>query len=299
MPPNVMNSPETLRRFYARLVTASAGIAEPRIVNAFATVRREQFIGPGPWQIAVNGGYMAAETDDPIVLYQDIVVGLFPDRRINNGEPSLHAKCLGAVCPTAGEVVIHVGAGTGYYTAILAELVGVTGRVHAYEIEADIARRAVEHLTHYTTVIVHARSALEGPLPSADVIYVNAGATHVPLMWLDALAPGGRLILPLTPDERLGCMVMVTRVTDAHYAARIVSPAAFVPCVGARDHTSSRALAAALDTRAPEEVHSLQRNTPPDATAWCVGDGWWLSTATHDVGEHGASQETAPSSASF
>lgn len=274
-----MNSYDRLRRFYARLVTASAGVRDPRIIDAFAAVPREQFIGPGPWQIAVDGGYLASETDDPIVLYQDIVVGLYPDRRINNGEPSLHAKCLGAVCPAIGDVVIHVGAGTGYYTAILAQLVGATGRVHAYEIETDIARRAVENLAGCSTVSVHARSALEGRLPAANVVYVNAGATHVPLVWLDALAPGGRLILPLTPDERLGCMMLVTRVTDATYAARVVSPAAFVPCVGARHELASRTLAAALDTRGPEVVRSLRRGTTPDEIAWCVGDGWWLSTA--------------------
>jgi protein-L-isoaspartate(D-aspartate) O-methyltransferase len=118
----------------ARLVAASAEVTEARIIAAFATVRREQFIGPGRWQIAVAGGYMSSETDDPRVLYQDIVVGLAPERRINNGEPSLHAKCLGLALPQAGETAVHVGAGTGYYTAILAHLVGRAGHVHAYEI---------------------------------------------------------------------------------------------------------------------------------------------------------------------
>jgi len=274
-----MNNREALRHFYAKFVTASAGVAEPQIIEGFATVKREQFVGPGPWQIAVGGGYMATETDDPIVLYQDIVVALVPDRGINNGEPSLHAKCLGTALPKAGDVVIHVGAGTGYYTAILAHLVGPTGRVHAYEIDADIARRAVENLAEYTAVIVHARSALEGPLPQADVIYVNAGATHVPALWLEALAPGGRLVLPLTPTERLGCMLLVTRRSDTVYAARVFSPAAFVPCIGARDERQSRALAAALNARAPDDVHSLRRGDEPDETAWCIGDDWWLSTS--------------------
>jgi protein-L-isoaspartate(D-aspartate) O-methyltransferase len=274
-----MTNHESLRRSYARSVTATAGVDDPRIVAAFATVKRERFVGPGPWEIAVAGGYMASETDDPSCLYQDIVVGLIPERRINNGEPSLHAKCLGAARPQAGDVVIHVGAGTGYYTAILAELVGPSGHVHAYEIEAEIARRAVENLAGYTTVTVHARSALEGLLPSADVIYVNAGATHVPTPWLDALRLGGRLVLPLTPTKRLGCMLLITRRSDAAYAARIFSTAAFVACIGARDETQSQILAAALDTRSSDDVRSLRRGSELDETAWCVGDGWWLSTA--------------------
>lgn len=99
-----MDGREATRRFYARLVAAKAGVAEPRIVDAFASVPREQFIGPGPWQIAVSGGYMPTETDDPIVLYQDVVVGLLPERRINNGELSLHAKHLCALIAAALEL---------------------------------------------------------------------------------------------------------------------------------------------------------------------------------------------------
>jgi protein-L-isoaspartate(D-aspartate) O-methyltransferase len=111
------------------------------------------------------------------------------------------------------------------------------------------------------------------------VIYVSAGVTHVPDAWLDALVPGGRLVVPLTPTERLGCMLLVTRESATAYAARVFSTAGFIPCVGARDERQSRALAAALDARAPDEVRSLRRGSDPDETAWCVGEGWWLSTA--------------------
>lgn len=275
-----MKDLDALRRFYARLVTTSAGVEDPRIVGAFASIERERFLGAGPWQIkVVADGYTGSETDDPAVLYQDIVVGIVPSKGLNNGEPSLHAKCLGAAAPKLGEIAIHVGAGTGYYTAILAQLVGRTGHVHAFEIEADLARRAAENLTQDINVTVYAQSALAGPLPTADIIYVSAGVTHVPEVWLDALALRGRLVLPLTPTERLGCMLLVTRRSNATYAARVLSTAGFIACVGARDERQSRALAAALDARTPDDVRSLRRGSEPDETAWCVGDGWWLSTA--------------------
>jgi protein-L-isoaspartate(D-aspartate) O-methyltransferase len=113
------------------------------------------------------------------------------------------------------------------------------------------------------------------------VIYVSAGATHVPSAWLDALSVGGQLVMPLTPNERdgLGCMLLVTRRQGAAYEARIFSPAVFIPCIGARDEEQSRALAAALSSRSPDEVRSLRRGDAPDDTAWCIGQGWWLSTA--------------------
>jgi len=274
MNPNLV----ALRQFYARYVAASAGVSNHRIVDAYSEVKRERFVGPGPWQIRVRDGYITTETEDPSVLYQDILIGLMPDKGINNGEPSLHARCLAEADLQPDEVAIHVGAGTGYYTAILAHLAGRAGHVHAYEVEQGLAVRATQNLRHHGNVTVYADSAVSAGLPTADVVYVNAGATHVPAEWLDALALGGRLVLPLTPNERDGCMLLVTRKTDAAYAARIFSTAAFIPCIGARDEAQSKAVAAALDRGSTEAVRSLRRAGEPDATAWCVGNGWWLST---------------------
>jgi protein-L-isoaspartate(D-aspartate) O-methyltransferase len=275
-----MNDRAAVRRFYARLITTTAGVDDARVIEAFATVERERFLGAGPWQIKVAAdGYMPSGTDDPAVLYQDLVIGLVPSRGLNNGQPSLHAKCVGTATPRLGERVLHVGAGAGYYTAILAELVGSTGHVDAYEIDADLARRASENLAGNENVTVHAQSGLDGHLPTADVIYVSAGVTHLPEVWLDALRRGGRLIVPLTPTERLGCMLLVTRQSDTAYAARAFSTAGFIPCVGAQDERQSRALAAALDAKSPDDIRSVRRSSQPDETAWCIGDGWWLSTA--------------------
>lgn len=278
-----MNSLQALRRFYARYVAASAGVDNPRIIEAYAEVAREDYVGPGPWHVRVRGGYIVTDTNDPCVLYQDILVGLVPEKSINNGEPSLHAICLGEANPKPGDVVVHVGAGTGYYTAILAHLVKPSGHVHAYEIEPDLAARASENLEQHRNVTVYAHSALTPGLPPANVIYVNAGTTHVPALWLDSLALGGRLVLPLTPDERDGCMLSVTRLSDTGYGARIFSTAAFISCVGARDEVQSKVVAAALNRSPGKEVRSLRRGGPPDASAWCVGSDWWLSTEPADT----------------
>jgi protein-L-isoaspartate(D-aspartate) O-methyltransferase len=268
----------TLRRFFAKYVTAKARVSDERILAAFATVPREAFVGPGPWQIPVAEGYIASETDDPTILYQDILIGLLPERGINNGEPSLHAKCIGAAGLQEDDVVIHVGAGTGYYTAILAYMVGRGGSVDAYEIEPELARLAQSNLAALPNVRVRMQSALATELPAADVIYVCAGVTQVPALWLDALAVGGRLVLPLVPNEQLGCMLLVTRTTPTGFAARIFSPAHFIPCVGARDEAQSRSLAVALAGGRAENVRTLRRGAEPDGSAWCVGTDWWLST---------------------
>ena len=274
-----MNSIEDFRDFYARFIVTSSGSSDERLIAAFSAVPREDYLGPGPWPVFVGSGcYLPTISSDPRLLYQDILIGLATDRGINNGQPSLHARCLAACAPRSGETAVHIGAGTGYYTAVLAHLVGSDGRVFALEIEADLAGRARNNLAHLPNVAVSAASAAEVSLPDCDVMYVNAGATHPLPSWLDALKVGGRLIFPLTPNEGAGCMLLVTRSSESAYAATIVGRVEFIPCIGARDEATSKAIASALERQSLQSVRSLRRGDSTDETAWCVGSGWWLST---------------------
>src|SRR5262249_27878457 len=114
-----------------------------------------------------------------------------------NGQPSTLASWIEALEIRAGSRVLHIGAGLGYYTAILAHIVGVDGRVVAFEVDADLARRARENLHAIDWVdLRHGDATVVGE--RFDAILLNAGVTHPLDAWLDALAPGGRLMLPLT-----------------------------------------------------------------------------------------------------
>ena len=112
------------RAAYAHEVAARYGADDPGVEAAFAKVPREAFLGPPPWRIGSGGTSSWASTSDPKSLYQDRLVALNRAKGINNGQPSLHALCISALHPTRQDHVLHVGAGTGYYTAILAELAG-------------------------------------------------------------------------------------------------------------------------------------------------------------------------------
>lgn len=271
-------SQHQVRAFYADLVTRSAGVADDRLRAAFATVPREQFLPPRPWQVYTRGGYVTTPSDDPVYLYQDTVVAILPERGLNNGQPSLHATCLTALAPQPGETAVHIGIGMGYYTALLTELVGPQGRVEAIEIDADLAKQSERRLAERANVTVHCRSGFTPPIPAADVIYVNAGVTAPSLAWLDALKPAGRLLFPLTPGEGGGGMLLVTH-TSTGYAARFVSPVWIIPCVGGQDEGEAECLRLAYDDGHWREVRQLYRDgTVPDDTCWYYGDGWWLST---------------------
>jgi protein-L-isoaspartate(D-aspartate) O-methyltransferase len=277
---------EAHRHFYADLVTTSAGAAKnERLKAAFASVPREHFVGAGPWRVFAGGNYVETPTDDPAFLYQDVVVALAPERRINNGQPTLHAINLAALDVKQGEKILHIGAGTGYYTAVLARLTGTTGTVVAYEIEHDLAQHAIQNLSDFSNVTVEGRSGSEGSLPLCDAIYVNAAATAPLDVWLDALQLKGRLLFPLTPADgpggmpAAGGMLLVTRNDTDRFDARFVCPTMFVSCVGARDEETAQKLSVAFKRGDFRNVRSLRRNSQPDATCWCAGNGWWLSNA--------------------
>ena len=274
---------EDVRRDYALRIAAIAGIDREsgignEIVAAFETVPREELVGPPPWRIFSPEGRTERMSADPASLYQDVLVTLDSSKGLNSGQPSLHAFCLNVLAPHKGERAIHVGAGTGYYTAMLAKLVGEIGRVEAYEIEADLARQATTALACYPQVEVHARSGAEGPLPDCDVIYVSAACAEPLSVWLDALHCGGRLLFPLEPEGMSGQMLLVVKQSDQSYSARFLCGVQFVACAGAQDPQSARNLEAAFRRGKWEEVRSLHRNDSPDESCWCRGHGWWLST---------------------
>jgi protein-L-isoaspartate(D-aspartate) O-methyltransferase len=286
-----MDRLDALRSHFSRMIAANAHIPEGRVSAAFGAVPRERFVASGPWNVLSQTGYTQSPSSDAAFLYQDVVVAIAEDRQINNGQPSLHAICLHNLDPQPGEIAVHIGAGTGYYTAILAHLIGPAGEVHAYEIERDLAARTASNLAEMQWVTVHSRSGTIPPLPACDILYVNAGATRPLDLWLDVLRPGGRLLFPLTGADAgrkagPGGMLLVTRPgvnsgasSENHYGARFVSTAAFINCIGARDNETAKRLTAAFRKQNWTRVQSLHRDNNPDTSCWFAAPGWWLSTS--------------------
>jgi protein-L-isoaspartate(D-aspartate) O-methyltransferase len=151
-----------LRRIYARQMLALANaLADTQLEDAFAAVPRESFLGNGSWRIMTPWSpYTTVPEQDPALIYQDVVVALDEERGINNGSPSLHARWMHLVSPRRGERVAHIGAGAGYYAAILAELVGNEGRVAAVEYDAGRAQSARDNLKDRSNVEVIAADPL-------------------------------------------------------------------------------------------------------------------------------------------
>jgi len=231
---------EEARRWYAEEIRAVAHLQSDALVAAYARVPREVFLGDGPWQIArsfeLPAPYRVTVDADPRHIYHDVLID--PARQLHNGQPSALARWIEAAEIRPGDRVLHIGAGVGYYTAILAELAGPTGSVVGYEVDAGLAARAHAALRGWPTVRVEAGDAAspEGPF---DAIFVNAGCTHPRPQWLAALAPGGRMMIPLTMHlpglpHGVGGMVRLER-RDPRWPATIVSQVGMYDCSNARD----------------------------------------------------------------
>lgn len=273
---HAMTSPnhEELRRSYASAVTQAAGVRDPRVREAFATIPREKYLPPPPWTTISLG--VATQTSDIADIYENVLVAIDRKRGINNGEPALHAAWLETVHPVLGETAIHVGAGTGYYTALLAHLVGSAGQVEAYEYEADLAAVATQNLSDFPWVRVHAESALERPLKSADLIYVNAGVRAPDPEWLKALKPDGRLIFPWQPRDDWGPTLLVTRCAQG-FRVKPLMMVGFISCSGAPNgHPGSRSPKEA-DLLAVRSLW-LREEREPDRSALAAYEKVWFSS---------------------
>jgi protein-L-isoaspartate(D-aspartate) O-methyltransferase len=265
---------EQARNSYASQITNLAGIDNSRIRAAFAAVVREAFLPPPPWTIISAG--IATRTSDLADIYNDVLVAIDPQRGINNGEPALHAAWIAAVSPQPGETLIHVGAGTGYYTAILALLVQPDGRVEAFEYETDLAAQAARNLTIYSNVTVHAASAFGRVLPDADVIYVNAGVIAPDVQWLRALNLGGRLIFPWQPHKGWGPALLVTR-RERGFSAQSLMTVGFISCSGTTEKISISRLPTEADLEAVRSIW-IRSNRSPDSSAVAIYDDVWFSS---------------------
>ncbi len=285
----VEESLKEARCWYAEDIRAVAPVAHnDKVVEAFATVPREHYLGAGPWLIHSRLSFLAlhkSRSSDPRHLYHDVLVSIDAASGINNGLPSLWALVYDNLDIKSGDRVLQVGAGTGYYTAILAELVGAQGHIVGYEIEAKLAARAASNLKHYANVEIFSGDATRADgLPQCDVVVACAGVTHIPGNWLTALSDKGRMVLPVTGVDGWGFLMQAARDGD-RLPVKSLGPCGFYPCRGARLDQEAAAISAAV--KRPGSLAALgcyHVGPPPDGEddIWLTGSDYWISRRQED-----------------
>ena len=270
------------RRFYAEEIQVVSNLASPAVVAALATVAREQFLPPGPWTIRGEADFQGPPRQtadaDPRRVYHNVAVAIDASRMLFNGAPSVVAMAIDALRINAGDRVLHIGTGLGYYTALLANCVGPSGHVVGIEVDETLADGARRHLADVPWVEVRHGNAADLAGESFDVILVNAGVTHPLPAWLDALADAGRMIVPITATMGSipigkGPMILLTKNGSTEkLPARITGFVAIYSAVGVRDDATNAVVGQALAKAPFAAVKSFRRDAhPPDATCWLHG----------------------------
>jgi len=185
-------------------------MAESSVDRAFAAVPRENFLPP------TSRG--AAHLDEPVELWAGQTCS----------QPTTVHRMLTLLAPERGDRVLDVGSGSGWTTALLAQLVGPSGAVVGVEVLDDLTDWGAQNLAGASMPWARIHRALPDQLgwpPGApfDRILVSAGAEELPEELTDQLAEGGRMVIPVH-----GAMTVVDvhqgdpRVTRAPGAYRFV-----------------------------------------------------------------------------
>jgi len=156
------------------------GIRDEHVLEAMARVPRHEFVYPEQRDEAYG--------DHPLPIGEGQTIS----------QPFVVAAMLEALALRPEDVVLEVGTGSGYQTAILAELVRTVYSIERIASLAERARTVLERLGYSNVILVHGDGS-QG-LPEAapfDAIVVAAAAPQVPRPLLEQLRDGGRLVIPV------------------------------------------------------------------------------------------------------
>jgi len=174
----------------AQAIIANQDVADPRIIEAFLRTPREFF---SPAGTSASKAY--AKPAMPIGYGQTI------------SGPHLVSHMTQAIDPEAGQKILEIGTGSGYQSAVLAEL---SNHVYTIEIVPQLARKAdaiyaqlAKGYPEYANIKRKNADGYYGWAEYApfDRIIVTAGIDHVPPDLLKQLAPGGIMVIPIGPPS--------------------------------------------------------------------------------------------------
>ncbi len=156
------------------------GIADPRVLKAMEKIPRHLFVDEGLVEQAYN--------DNPLPI----------DRQQTISQPYIVALMSEAMELAGKEKVLEIGSGSGYQTAILAELAERVFTIERIAALATRARKVLESLNYYNVAVRVGDGTYgwreESPF---SAIMVTAGAPRIPKLLIEQLVVGGRLVIPV------------------------------------------------------------------------------------------------------
>jgi protein-L-isoaspartate(D-aspartate) O-methyltransferase len=224
-----------LQRDLLAEVRDGGGAATESVAAALLAVPRHVFVPDVPLETAYR--------DEAIITKRDM--NGVPIS--SSSQPRIMALMLDQLGLAPGQRVLEIGAGTGYNAALLAYLVGPTGVVVSVEIDPEVVERARTSLAAagYPDVRVVCADGANGHPAAApyDRIIATVGVWDLAPAWLDQLAPGGRVVVPL--DVRGAQVSVALERQDGHWVSRSLVPCGFMQLRG--------------ELAGPGQIHVLDR----------------------------------------
>jgi len=190
------------------------GIHDERLLAAMYKVPRHEFVNRQSWS--------EAYADHPVAIGE----------QQTTSQPYMIAAMIQAAAIRPEDRVLEIGAGSGYQTALLAELANQVFAVERYPSLAEAAAQTLARLGYRNVKIVAGDGSLG--LPEAapfDAIIVSAAAPRVPPALTEQLAPGGRLVVPVG-DSQQQAVQLVRRDHDGNITVQTLEGCRFVPLIG-------------------------------------------------------------------
>lgn len=189
---------------------------DPRVLEAIRQVPRHDFVPA--WQAPY------AYDDRPLSIGHGQTIS----------QPFIVALMSDLLETRPHHVVLEVGCGSGYQSAVLAQLVK---QVYSLEIVPELAQSAQESLLRlgYANVTVRQGDGYQGWPEHApfDGIIVTAAAPEIPPPLIEQLKPGGRMVIPLGMPGQSQSLMLVEKSAAGEIVLRNMLPVAFVPLTGA------------------------------------------------------------------
>jgi protein-L-isoaspartate(D-aspartate) O-methyltransferase len=190
------------------------GIRDERLLAAMSRVPRHEFVSQQNWNEAYS--------DHPVPIAE----------KQTTSQPYMIAAMVQAAQIKAEDRVLEIGAGSGYQTAVLAEMASQVFAVERYASLAEAAQKTLDRLGYRNAKIVTGDGSLGLPeVAPFDAIIVSAAAPRIPQALIDQLAICGRLLIPVgEADQQV--LQLVQRNADGTTTVRTLEGCRFVPLIG-------------------------------------------------------------------
>lgn len=195
-------------------------LKSPNIIKAFKNIKRKDFLRPGDEGLA--------EVNAPLSIGYEQTIS----------QPLTVAFMLELLQPKSGDKILDVGSGSGWTVALLADIVGQSGKIYGVERINELAEFAWLNVKKYNfinkgTVQIFCSDGYQGLIEFSpfDKIIVAAAAKAIPDKLLDQLRVGGRLVIPIGDQYKSQDIVLIDKISEKEFTQKRYPGFIFVPLV--------------------------------------------------------------------